>query len=134
MKAEVKLLLYVLAAVAAIGLFVGGKRFYDHYQDMKTKIAAAEGIQQSTGTVSDAATTASQTADSVTQHVVETRVEYRTKYEELKREDPEVAQWADGRIPLRVRRIQCERRAARDGLDSVQGGCSRFDAEAGGRR
>lgn len=134
MKTEVKIILYILAALAVIGLVVGGKMFYDHYKALSAKVEAQEGIMEGTGQVSDAATGASQTANSVTQHTREVRIEYRTKYEELKREDPEVAVWADGRVPLRVRRLQCERRAARDGLDSVQGGCARFDAEAGGVR
>jgi hypothetical protein len=126
--------LWIIGVLLVLGLIWGAKAFYDDYQATKAKVAAQEGVMQGTEEVSDAATTASDTANSVTQHTREVTTIYRTKYEDLKREDPEVAQWADGVVPMRVRRLQCERRAARDGLTDLQGGCSRFDTEAGSGR
>jgi Sec-independent protein translocase protein TatA len=122
-----KIALYLIGAVVILALLFGAKKWYDHTRDAKRQLASFQGVSAAVEHISQAADTSIQAADSVLREQVIHRTEYITKIEELKRENPEVAAYSAQCVPRELRRSACERRAARDGLTSVEAGCGRFD-------
>ena len=78
---------------------------------------------QATGTIATATGEALDGKTRVELVVTQAGVQYAQQYEELKREDQSVRDWADGLVPVSVRQLAKCRRLARDGSGSNAVGC-----------
>lgn len=102
-KVGVKTVVYgalLLAALIGLGVMVW---IWRDYQALKTKDAAVESRQVTTDEIGDAATTATDTVQTVRIQVEQSRASQDRRYQEVIRNDKNSRAWADMPVDVGVR-------------------------------
>lgn len=119
--------------VVGLLIFLGWLWLQSRDERQQTQASAEQGVRTGvavTGITQDASDAADET-QRVEITVTDARSAYQRGYQDAKREDPSIADWAAQPVPQRLRDLARERRLARERLGCSGDGCGDDDRTSG---